>query len=192
LDVFFELPEQWVCVEVKGKQSPKQDILRGIFQCVKYKAVLEARCHYQQNGGKLPRVRVVLVLGSGLPQQTEALSLYILRLRRLFQKLLHHVAVDIGQPEMPSLELECQFRVIDTETPQDGRVEIVDIHRVPDHVVAVVVCLTVGQTPANTSARHPDTEAPRMMIAAIVILRQRSLRIHRAPEFSAPNDKCVL
>jgi hypothetical protein len=74
LDVFFELPEQWVCVEVKGKQSPKDDILRGIFQCVKYKAVLEARRQYQPSGGTLPSVRVVLVLETGLPHEFEFLK----------------------------------------------------------------------------------------------------------------------
>ena len=67
LDVFFESPEDWVCVEVKGKWSSEVDILRGIFQCVKYKAVLEAQRHY--TGGKtLPTIRVVLVLGGELPE----------------------------------------------------------------------------------------------------------------------------
>lgn len=40
LDVFFKAEN--VAVEVKPKFSPEDDVTRGIFQCVKYKAVLEA------------------------------------------------------------------------------------------------------------------------------------------------------
>jgi hypothetical protein len=90
LDVLFELPEQWVCVEVKGKQSPEWDILRGIFQCVKYKAVLEAQRQYPQNGNKLPQVRVVLVLGSELPKDFDA----------LVELLAVEVKADVTVPEM--------------------------------------------------------------------------------------------
>jgi hypothetical protein len=43
LDVYFELStREHVAVEVKPKSSGDDDILRGIFQCVKYKAVLDA------------------------------------------------------------------------------------------------------------------------------------------------------
>jgi len=73
LDIFFDLPDQWVCVEVKAKHSPDWDILRGIFQCVKYKAVLEAQGCYVNNCGPYRKVRVVLVLGSELPHHLEPL-----------------------------------------------------------------------------------------------------------------------
>ena len=43
LDVYFELKDgSRVAVEVKPSTSPDDDITRGIFQCVKYKAVMEA------------------------------------------------------------------------------------------------------------------------------------------------------
>ena len=43
LDVYFELKDgDRVAVEVKPSTSPDDDISRGIFQCVKYKAVMEA------------------------------------------------------------------------------------------------------------------------------------------------------
>ena len=73
LDVFFDLPDQLVWVEVKAKHSPDWDILRGIFQCVKYKAVLEAQRCYVNNSGTYPKVRVVLVLGKELPDHLELL-----------------------------------------------------------------------------------------------------------------------
>lgn len=42
LDVFFETLYEKIAVEVKSHISDEADITRGIFQCVKYKAVLEA------------------------------------------------------------------------------------------------------------------------------------------------------
>ena len=43
IDVFFELNNgSKVAVEIKPSSSPDADILRGLFQCVKYKTVLDA------------------------------------------------------------------------------------------------------------------------------------------------------
>lgn len=43
LDVYFELSDgSHVAIEVKPSTSPDQDITRGIFQCVKYHAVMKA------------------------------------------------------------------------------------------------------------------------------------------------------
>lgn len=42
LDVYFETAESRYAIEVKPSTSPEDDIIRGIFQCVKYKAILEA------------------------------------------------------------------------------------------------------------------------------------------------------
>lgn len=42
LDVYFETSDTRYAIEVKPSTSPDDDITRGIFQCVKYKAVMEA------------------------------------------------------------------------------------------------------------------------------------------------------
>lgn len=76
MDVFFEPPDEWVCAEIKGSQSGEGDILRGLFQCVKYKAVLEAQRHYVKTA-KLPNVRVVLVLAGKLPCGLERIALLL-------------------------------------------------------------------------------------------------------------------
>ena len=65
VDVMFCHGGQMVCVEVKSKISDTADIRRGIFQCVKYKAVTEAMLKAE---GKKPDVRSVLVLGGRLPR----------------------------------------------------------------------------------------------------------------------------
>jgi hypothetical protein len=42
IDVLFNIGNKLIGVEVKSKKSDENDILRGLFQCVKYKAVLRA------------------------------------------------------------------------------------------------------------------------------------------------------
>jgi hypothetical protein len=64
LDVSFRTRKLWLAVEVKSALSDNADITRGIFQCVKYRAVLDAVLlakSQPQNS------RAVLVLESPLP-----------------------------------------------------------------------------------------------------------------------------
>jgi len=64
LDVSFRYAEQWVAAEVRSRISDQLDIQRGIFQCVKYRAVMHAQSRAM---GSLIEVRVLLVLGGELP-----------------------------------------------------------------------------------------------------------------------------
>jgi hypothetical protein len=67
IDVLFKSQSQskWIGVEVKGVRSDDADVMRGIFQCVKYKALMEAAQRYEQAAVDS---RVILVLGSKLPR----------------------------------------------------------------------------------------------------------------------------
>lgn len=65
LDVSFETRNQWVCAEVKSAISNKEDILRGLFQCIKYQAVMEAQLLSKNIHLS---VRTVLVLESEFPK----------------------------------------------------------------------------------------------------------------------------
>lgn len=65
LDVSFEGRRAWVAVEVKSKTSDESDITRGLFQCVKYRAVMDAVLLAQS---KSKDARAVLVLESTLPK----------------------------------------------------------------------------------------------------------------------------
>jgi hypothetical protein len=64
LDVFFDAGDEWVGVEVKSARSDEVDLVRGIFQCVKYKAVLNAMLVSEQRDAN---ARAVLVLEGVLP-----------------------------------------------------------------------------------------------------------------------------
>ncbi len=64
LDVSFHYKDQWIAVEVKTVRSNQEDIVRGLFQCIKYRAVMAA---VQAVEGKIRDVRVILALEGMLP-----------------------------------------------------------------------------------------------------------------------------
>jgi hypothetical protein len=71
LDVFFRYGRDHIAVEVKSRLSSEADIVRGMFQCVKYRAVLEA----QQAAEGLPQsARAILVLEAKLPPRFQPLK----------------------------------------------------------------------------------------------------------------------
>jgi hypothetical protein len=66
LDIFFEDKKLDIGVEVKSKISGTADIIRGIFQCVKYKSIIEA---HQIVRDELPNCRVILALEGKFPEE---------------------------------------------------------------------------------------------------------------------------
>lgn len=70
-DVHFQDKKDWVAVEVKSAISNEADITRGFFQCVKYKAVLEAM---QLASGLPQNTRAILALETSLPSKLIALK----------------------------------------------------------------------------------------------------------------------
>lgn len=63
LDVFF--PKANIVIEIKPKLASDADILRGLFQCVKYKAILDAEAEVK---GEIPDGKIILVIGGKLSQ----------------------------------------------------------------------------------------------------------------------------
>ena len=82
--------------------------------------------------------------------------------------------------------------MIDSQAVQDRRVQIVDGHRVADDVVAEIVGLADRLTAFDAAAGHPDREAARMVVAAVVVGGQFPLGVDSAAEFAAPDDQRVL
>src|SRR5262249_50321170 len=93
---------------------------------------------------------------------------------------------------MAAFELERQPGVIDPEAMQDGRVEIVPVYRVGGHVVAVIVRGAERDAGTDPPARHPDSEAARMVVAAVVGGSQATLAVDGAPKLPAPDDERVV
>lgn len=71
LDVLFKYRDEWVGVEVKSAHSDTEDITRGIFQCVKYLALMEA---LQKAKQLKPQSRVILLLEDKFPDELMALK----------------------------------------------------------------------------------------------------------------------
>lgn len=65
LDVSFNSKKVWVAAEVKSSISAEGDIIRGLFQCVKYRAVMEAVLLTE---ARPQNARALLVLESNLPR----------------------------------------------------------------------------------------------------------------------------
>jgi len=59
LDVSFHVDGEWIAAEVKTALSDTSDVTRGLFQCVKYRAVMEA---VQAAEGRARNSRAILVL----------------------------------------------------------------------------------------------------------------------------------
>jgi hypothetical protein len=65
MDVSFSGKSVWIAAEVKSSISSVSDIVRGLFQCVKYQAVMEAVVIAEST---VKDVRTLLVLESEFPQ----------------------------------------------------------------------------------------------------------------------------
>jgi hypothetical protein len=76
LDISFRDDHKWIAVEVKGKHSSLADLVRGIFQCVKYKIILVTQLRYEALGGRnhMPRTIPRVILACGDPLPTELLT----------------------------------------------------------------------------------------------------------------------
>lgn len=66
IDVVFPQKRRAHAVEVKPASAAEADIARGLFQCVKYRAVLEALAGYEHDRR---RITVCLALGGTLPRR---------------------------------------------------------------------------------------------------------------------------
>lgn len=71
VDVVFENKQQKIAVEVKGCGASESEVVRGIFQCVKYAAVLEAEASAKQN---VMECKALLALGDAIPGRVISLK----------------------------------------------------------------------------------------------------------------------
>lgn len=65
IDVMLETSASIYAIEVKPVRAPDYDIARGLFQCIKYRAVLEAEAAFKSD---IRSVTAVLALGGEFPE----------------------------------------------------------------------------------------------------------------------------
>lgn len=70
VDVVFTQAKKWLAVEVKSKISSVDDIARGLFQCVKYRAVISA---WRGSLSETIELSTILALGGEMPAVLEPL-----------------------------------------------------------------------------------------------------------------------
>ena len=93
---------------------------------------------------------------------------------------------------MTALILEGQPFMVDPQAVQDGGLQVVDVNRVLNDVVAIIVCLANGDTGLKTPTGGPHGKATRMVIATIVGCSQLALAVNRSAELPSPNDQGIL
>ena len=67
------------------------------------------------------------------------------------------------------MEFEGQLLVVDSETMEDGRVEIVNVSRILHDVVTVFVGFSIGHSWLDASSRHPHGKTARVMVSSVVV-----------------------
>src|SRR5438552_4285524 len=102
------------------------------------------------------------------------------------------IAVHVGDSQGPDMVIAVKLIVVDTEAIQEGRMQIMDVHRFSHNVVAIAVSIAKGETPFDPAAGEPHREAAWMMVPPVVVLRELSLTVNRPAEFAAPHDQRVL
>jgi hypothetical protein len=71
-DVFFETRSEWIAVECKPASSDEADLTRGLYQCIKYAAVLRAMAAVEPQ--RDIHARALLVIGGMLPARVRTLQ----------------------------------------------------------------------------------------------------------------------
>ena len=84
--------------------------------------------------------------------------------------------------------LEEELVVIDAEAIEDGRVEVAHVDGILDDVVREFIGFAEGHAALNAGTSHPHTEIAGVVVAAVVGLGERALRVDGAAEFAAPDD----
>ena len=100
------------------------------------------------------------------------------------QNILQHLAMDIGQSHLAPAEADREALVVQAEEVQHRGVQIVNLDRLLDRFVAVLVGGPVDTPALDAAAGQPDRETERVVIPAVGTLGERG-----ATKLPRPNDQ---
>ena len=96
------------------------------------------------------------------------------------------------EPDIQTPKLVRHLFVVDAQTMQERGVQVANVDRVLDDVVAEVVCGAVLHPAFDAAAREPNREAAPMMVAPHAGISEFALTEDRAPEFCCEDDESVV
>ena len=99
--------------------------------------------------------------------------------------------LDAGQLGLKALEVVGEPLVVDAEEVQARGLEVSDVYPVFNDVVGELVGFAIHDAAFDAAARHPEAEAARVMVAAVVGRGELALGVDRPPELAAPDDESI-
>ena len=88
LDVYFELTDgSKIAVEIKPSTSTDADVLRGLFQCVKYKCVLDAED--KLHGEKHDNTSILVIGGELSPENKKVQDTFGINVIEMADNMSH-------------------------------------------------------------------------------------------------------
>ena len=107
---------------------------------------------------------------SHTPQRINEAALSLARLsRHSSEQRFDHPAMDVRQPKISTFESKRESLMIDSQAMKKGRLEVVDVNRIFNHIVPEFIGPSVIQSGADTTSCHPDTETARMVVSSIFL-----------------------
>src|SRR5260370_13568170 len=100
-----------------------------------------------------------------MPTMTSLMPLSLVSIRS-GEQLGDHLAVDVGKAVIAALEAVGQLLVVQAEQVQNGRLEVMDVDRILDDVIAQLVSCAEGQAALDAAAGQPHGEGVRVVVAA--------------------------
>ena len=99
---------------------------------------------------------------------------------------------DACESLIETLIAERQPIMIDAQLVQNRGVQVADVDRIAQDVVAVIVGFPVLDSRSNSAAGEPSCKAATVMVSSVIVLRQFPLRVDGATEFAAADNQCVV
>lgn len=105
---------------------------------------------------------------------------------------MNHVSMHIGKAEIPSLMPERQLLMIDSQTMENRGIQVMNMDRFVDHIVAEIIRFAVDNPRFDASPCHPLGIAAGVMITPIICFRQTALAINRTSKLTSPNHQRII
>jgi hypothetical protein len=124
------------------------------------------------NDGRQPQFRPRCNRQQSVESSSRAIDM-LRQARSSLADVMNNLSVDVGQAVVAAFVAVGELLVVQSQTIEQRRVEVVDTDRVLDDVVRVVIGRPPGEAGPDSPTRQPEAEAPGVMIAAVALAGRR-------------------